>query len=362
MLFIGGFCKIYLSTLIVRMEVIMKALFIGGTGTISTAISKLAVEKGWELYLLNRGNRSDRVPEGAKTITGDINDEQVVAELIKDLKFDVVADFIAFLPQQVERDIRLFSQKTKQFIFISSASAYQKPLSHYKITESTPLANPYWKYSRDKISCEEKLMKEYRENSFPVTIVRPSHTYSERSIPVAIHGKKGSWQVIDRIMKGKPVLVHGDGSSLWTLTHNSDFAKAFVGIMGNSAAVGEAIQITSDESITWDKIYDCIGLALDVEVKKVHVATDFLVACDADLEGGLVGDKANTVVFDNSKIKRLVPDFVATTRFDQGIRLCVEYILSHPELKVPDEEFDCFCDNIIEAQQKAVDLFKQMRG
>ncbi|SHH89707.1 SDR family oxidoreductase [Clostridium grantii] len=338
----------------------MKALFIGGTGTISSAISKLAVEKNWDLYLLNRGNKTDRIPEKARVIKADINHEETVVELIKDMKFDVVVDFIAYSPEQIKRDIRIFSKKTKQFIFISSASAYQKPLSHYKITESTPLDNPYWKYSRDKIVCEEILMEEYRKNKFPITIVRPSHTYDERSIPTAIHGKKGSWQVIDRIIKGKPVIIHGDGSSLWTLTHSSDFAKAFVGLMGNGGAIGESVQITSDESLTWNRIYDCIGEALDVEVKKMHVSTDFLVACQADLEGGLVGDKSNSVVFDNTKIKRLVPDYVATTRFDQGVRQCVEYILSHPEVQVEDKEFDLFCDNVIKVQQHAEELFKNL--
>lgn len=336
----------------------MKALFIGGTGTISTAISNLAVQKGWELYLLNRGNRIERVPEGAKVITADINDEVTVSEHIKDMQFDVVADFIAFGPSQVERDIRLFSGRTKQFIFISSASAYQKPLSYYRITESTPLSNPYWEYSRNKITCEELLMKEYRNNGFPITIVRPSHTYDERSIPVAVHGKHGSWQVIDRILKRKPVIIHGDGSSLWTLTHSTDFAKAFVGIMGNRAAIGEAVQITTDEALTWDKIYDCIGDALKVEVQKVHVTTDFIVACEPSYKGALLGDKSNTVVFDNSKIKRLVPDYVATTRFDQGIRLSIEYYLNHPELQVVDDEFDLFCDKIIKVQEDALKAFK----
>lgn len=338
----------------------MKALFIGGTGTISTAVSKLAVEKGWELYLLNRGNKGSKVPDGAKVITADINDEKNVSELIKGMKFDVVADFIAFVPSHIERDIRLFSENTKQFIFISSASAYQKPLSYYKINESTPLFNPYWDYSRNKIACEELLMKEYRNNGFPVTIVRPSHTYDEEKVPVAVHGDKGSWQVVERIREGKPVIIPGDGTSLWTLTHNSDFAKAFVGIMGNSGAIGEAVNITSDEVLTWNKIYDLIGEALGVKVKKVHVSTDFLVKCKPDLEGGLLGDKSNCTLFDNSKIKRLVPDFTATVRFDEGVKSCIEYILSHPELQVYDEEFDKFCDKIIEAQDKAVSIFKSM--
>jgi len=338
----------------------MRALFIGGTGTISSAVSKLVVQNGWQLYLLNRGNKTDRVPSGAVVLTADINNEAEVLRLIEDLKFDVIADFTAFEPTQIQRDIRLFSNRTKQFIFISSASAYQKPLSHYRITESTPLSNPYWKYARDKIACEELLILEYRKNNFPITIIRPSHTYGERNIPVAINGKKGSWQVINRIIKGKPVIIPGDGNSLWTLTHNSDFAKAFVGIMGNHASIGEAIHITSDESITWNKIYDIIGEALNVEVKKVHVATDFLVKCQADLEGGLIGDKANTVVFDNSKIKRLVPEYVATTRFDQGVRLSVKYLLAHPELQIEDEEFDLFCDNVVKAQQDALMYFKSI--
>lgn len=336
----------------------MKALFIGGTGILSSAISNLAVQKGWELYLLNRGNKMDRIPDGANVITADINDEGNVSALIKDMKFDVVADFIAFVPSQLERDIRLFSGKTKQFIFISSASAYQKPLSHYEITESTPLSNPYWEYSRNKIACEELLVNEYRQKGFPITIIRPSHTYDERSIPLAVEGKYGSWQVIDRIMKGKPVIIHGDGSSLWTVTHNTDFAKAFVGLMGNFAALGEAVQITSDEALTWDQIYDCVGNVLNMEVKKVHVTTDFLVACEPDYEGGLIGDKSNSVIFDNSKIKRLVPEYVATTRFDQGVRLSVNYFLSHPEHQIPDEEFDLFCDKIIKAQDEALRIFK----
>lgn len=337
----------------------MKALFIGGTGTISGAISKLVIKKGWDLYLLNRGNRLDQVPEGAQVITGDIHDEKAVAESIKDLHFDVVADFIAFKPEHVERDIRLFTNKTKQFMFVSSASAYQKPLSYYKTSESTPLSNPYWEYSRDKIACEDVLMAEYRKNQFPVTIVRPSHTYGEQKVPVAFYGKNGSWQVVERIRKGKPVIIHGDGTSLWTLTHNSDFAKAFAGLMANQGAIGEAVNITSDEALTWNKIYDCIGSALNVEVKKIHIATDFLVSCRPDLEGPLLGDKAGCAVFDNSKIKRLVPDFVATKRFDEGVRESVEYALAHPELQKPDEEFDRFCDKLIEVQQAALNTFKE---
>lgn len=333
----------------------MKALFIGGTGTISSAITKQLSEKGCELYLLNRGNRNESLPANVKVIQANINDEEHVAQLIQDISFDVVADFIAFHPAQLERDYRLFNGKTKQFIFISSASAYQKPLSDYRITESTPLANPYWEYSRNKIACEEYLIKQYRECGFPITIVRPSHTYDERSIPLGVHGRNGSWQVAKRMLEGKPVIIHGDGTSLWTMTHNSDFAKGFIGLMGNIHAIGESVHITSDETVTWNQIYEAIADALGVKLQAVHVSSEFLAACSPlDYRGGLIGDKGNSVVFDNSKLKRLVPDFVATTRFDQGIKQTVEYILSHPEYQKEDEEFDLWCDKVIDSLQKAL--------
>ncbi len=326
----------------------MKALFIGGTGIISSAISSSLVEQGWELYLINRGNRSERIPAGAKLLKADINDEALINSLIKDKNFDVVADFIAFVPSQVERDIRLFSGKTKQYIFISSASAYQKPLSDFRITESTPLANPYWEYSRNKIACEELLMAEYRNNGFPVTIVRPSHTYDNSSIPLGVHGNNGSWQVIKRMLENKPVIIHGDGSSLWTLTYNTDFANGFIGLMGNIHAIGEAIHITSDESLTWNQIYEIIASVLGVKLNAVHIATDYLASSsDYDFTGSLLGVKSNTVVFDNSKVKRLVPGFNATVRFDQGVRFVLENIFSHPEFQTEDKEFDVWCDTVI---------------
>ena len=332
----------------------MKVLFIGGTGTISMAISRLLLSQGHTLYLLNRGSRNTGLSGDLIELKADINDEAAVAALISDLKFDVVADFIAFVPEQLERDYRLFREKTKQFIYISSASAYQKPLSDYRINEGTPLANPYWEYSRNKIAGEEYLMKLYREEGFPVTIVRPSHTYDERSIPLGAHGEKGSFSVIKRMLEGKPVIIHGDGTSLWTITHNSDFAKGFVGLMGNIHAIGEAVQITSDESVTWNQIYQIIADALHVKLNAVHVASEFLDACsDYDFAGSLLGDKANTVVFDNSKLTRLVPGFTATVRADQGIRSTIAYVLSHPECQVEDPEFDDWCDRVIEALEEA---------
>lgn len=337
----------------------MNVLFIGGTGIISTAITKrLAEMDGVSLFLVNRGNRSSVIPENVTVINADINDEDFVREQIKDLSFDAVCDFIAFVPEHLERDFRLFKGKTKQFMYISSASAYQKPLSNYRITEGTPLANPYWEYSRNKIACEDFLMKMYRENGFPITIIRPSHTYDERSVPLGVHGKFGSWQIVKRMIEGKPVIVHGDGTSLWTMTHNSDFAKAFVGLIGNAHAIGEAFQITSDETLTWNQIYKAIADALGVELKPYHVSSDFLAAVsDYDLCGSLIGDKANSVVFDNSKLKRAVPDFVPTVRFDQGVKKTIDYVLSHKECQVEDPEFDAWCDKVIEVLENAKKVF-----
>lgn len=333
----------------------MRILFIGGTGTISMAITKqLALNPDCELYLLNRGHRTTDLPDNVHSIIADISNEDDCREKLKDLAFDVVCDFIAYVPKQVERDYRLFNGRTRQYIFISSASAYQKPLSNVVITESTPLSNPHWEYSRCKIACEEFLMKMYRENGFPVTIVRPSHTYDERKVPVGVHGAKGSYQIIRRMQEGKPVIIHGDGSSLWTLTHNTDFAKAFIGLLGNAHAIGEAFHITSDESLTWNQIYQIIADALGVELHPYYVPSDFLAATKPyDLGGTLLGDKANSVIFDTTKIKRVVPDFVATTRFDQGIRKTLDYILSHEECQILDPEFDEWCDKVICALDQA---------
>lgn len=335
----------------------MKVLLIGGTGTISSAITRRLAAGGHELYLLNRGSRQIVKGDNVHQITVDCEDEAAVAEKVKDLDFDAVADFIAFVPEQVERDYRLFHGKTRQYMVLSSASAYQKPLSHYRITEGTPLSNPYWEYSRNKIAIEDALMKHYREDNFPVTIVRPSHTYDERSIPLGVHGTMGSWQVAKRMLEGRQVIIHGDGTSLWTMTHNSDFAKGFIGLMGNLHAIGESVQITSDETLTWNQIYQAIADALCVEFKPYYVPSDFLAKCsNYDLTGGLIGDKANSVVFDNSKLKRLVPDFVATKSFAEGIRETVEYCMNHQECRKEDPEFDAWCDRVIGAMEDAVKL------
>ena len=332
-----------------------KALFIGGTGTISMAITRsLAQNPEWQLYLINRGNRSDDVPANVIVINADINDEAVVAEKIKDLHFDTVCDFIGFVPEHVERDYRLFRQHTDQYMYISSASAYQKPSSGYVMTEGTTMANPYWDYSRNKIACEEVLMHRFRDDNFPVTIIRPSHTYDERQVPLGVHGDKGSWQVLRRMLDGKPVIIHGDGTSLWTVTHNSDFAKGFVGLMANSHAVGGVFQITSDETLSWNQIYESVAKALGVKLIPYYVSSDFLASVDKwNFRGALLGDKAVSVVFDNSHLKSAVPGFKATVNFDEGVRRTIEYILSHPECQVEDAEFDEWCDKVIASLEDA---------
>ena len=336
----------------------MRALFIGGTGTISAAITRRLVnELGWELWLLNRGNRPEAVPAGAHSIVCDINDEAQVLQKLGDMTFDCVGEFIGFTRDQVERDWRLFRGRTRQYLYISSASAYHKPAAGYVVTEGTTLANPYWEYSRNKIACEEFLMEKYREEGFPVTIVRPSHTYDERSVPLGVHGKKGSWQVIRRMLDGKPVIIQGDGTSLWTMTFNRDFAIGYTGLMGNRHAIGEAFQITGDETLTWNQIYATIADALGVPLNACHVSSEFLAAAGDglgyDFTGSLIGDKAESVVFDNRKLKRVVPDMRTTVRFDQGVRIAIDHVLRHPELQVPDPEFDAWCDRVIEALEEA---------
>ena len=334
----------------------MRILLIGGTGTISSAITRQLAETHHELWLLNRGNHNEDVPQHAKQVVADINDEAEVQCLLGDTFFDCVCEFIGFVPEQVERDYRLFAGRTRQYVYISSASAYHKPVRSHIISEGTSLANPYWLYSRNKIACEEQLMHYYREHLFPVTIVRPSHTYSERSVPTGLHGPAGCWQVLKRMLDGKPVIVHGDGSSLWTMTSNEDFARGFIGLLGNPHAIGEAFQVMSDESLTWNQIYETIAQALGVAYKPYYVSSAFLASVappEYDVEGNLLGDKAATMVFDCSKLKRVVPGFQPMVRFEQGVRKSVDYVLSHPECQQADPEFDRWCDRVIAVLEEA---------
>ena len=332
----------------------MKVLFIGGTGIISTAVTKLAAERGVDLTLLTRGQRAADIPKNVSTITVDVKDEAAVAAALGNRRFDAVVDWIAFTPADVERDIRLFRDRARQFIFISSASAYQRPVGHYLITESTPLANPYWQYSRDKIACEERLMHAYREEGFPITIVRPSLTYGDTQIVLAVNSWQKSYTAVDRMRRGKKVILPGDGSSLWVVTHNSDFAQGLVGLLGHQQAIGHAFHITSDEVMTWDQFYAITARAAGVEPDIVHIASDFLGACDPEEVGSLTGDKASSVVFDNSKIKRFVPGFCARVPFAEGIQRTIDWFDEDERRKVVDEAANAHWDKVIDAYESGL--------
>ena len=320
----------------------MKVLFIGGTGIISSACSPLAISKGIDLYLLNRGKSHRGIPTGAKVLNGDIRDRASAESALAGHTWDVVVDWIAFTPEHIQTDLDLFAGKTGQFIFISSASAYQTPPSTLPITESTVLDNPFWQYSRNKIACEEMLTEAYRKDKFPYTIVRPSHTYDKTLLPF-----DGGYTVVDRMRKGKPVVVPGDGTSIWTLTHHADFAKGFVGLLGNSHAIAEAYHITSDEWLTWNQIYDLVASAAGTVANKIHIPSDVIAKADLGWGPGLLGDKANSSIFDNAKIKRAVPEFICTTPFSIGAKEIMAWYDADPSRQKVDEEADTLMDKLI---------------
>ena len=328
----------------------MKVLFIGGTGIISTAVSRVAIERGIELFHLNRGKRVDRQIPGVRTIIADIHQPGAVEAALAGMTFDAVVDWIAYRVEDVERDLELLRGKTGQYVFISSASAYQKPPVHPFITESTPLYNPYWQYSRDKITCEERLNQAYREENFPITIVRPSLTY-ETVFPIAIGGW-GCYTLADRLLNGKPIIIHGDGSSLWTVTHAEDFGRAFVGLLGHLQAIGHAFHITSDEVLTWNQIYFTIAEALGVTPKVVYIPSDFIARINPELGAGLLGDKACSGIFDNSKIKAFVPGWNAAIPFREGARRLVAWFDADPERKRVDPQVNKEMDEILAAYQR----------
>ncbi len=341
----------------------MKVLLIGGTGTISSAITEqLSRDNDCEVYLFNRGVRQSNIPENVTVIHGDISNEKETASLLKDLRFDCVAQFIGFTPEQVERDIRLFSGRTNQYIYISSAAAYQTPPPRPIITEGMLLKNPYWQYARDKIACEDLLLKASRESGFPVTIVRPSHTYCERMIPFCLESPKGSWPVIKRMIEGKQIIVPGDGSSLWTITFNEDFAKGFIGLIGNLHAIGEAVHITTDESLTWNQMAQVVAEELNVRYRPYYIPTDVLVSLEPELNGGLNGDKRHSVIYDNSKLKQLVPGYCATISWRKGVQRALKKILACPELRAEDPAFDRWCDNLIRVYSQALERARDTCG
>lgn len=327
----------------------MRILFIGGTGFISTAVSRLCIARGLELYHLNRARRGVEVA-GVQTLIADVHAPGEARQALGDLQFDVVVDWIAYTPADIERDLALFANRVKQFIFISSASAYQKPPSHPIITESTPLHNPYWSYSSNKIACELRLMEALRSDGFPVTIVRPSLTY-DTNFPIAIGGWD-SYTLIDRIKTGRPIIVHGDGASLWVVTHADDFARGFVGLLGHTQAIGHAFHITSDEVLTWNQIYETIADAAGAPANLVHIASDFIAHAAPDVGDGLLGDKAWSVIFDNSKIKTFVPGFQATIPFRDGIRRTLAWYDADPRRRVIDTAVNEEMDRILAAYRQ----------
>ncbi len=321
----------------------MKVLFIGGTGNISTPASRLAIEKGMDLFHLNRGKTKIQIP-GVKTIFGDITKPETLGDLTKH-DWDVVVNWIAFTKEDIERDLSLFNGKVKQYVFISSASCYQTPLSSPIITESTPLCNNLWDYSNNKIQCEDRLMKAYRETDFPITIVRPSLTY-DTVIPIAIGGFK-EYTTADRILKGQEIIIHGDGTSLWTVTHADDFAKGFIGLLGLWTAIGHAFHITSDEILSWNMIYKTLAISLGREAKVAHIASDFICKIEPSFTGTLLADKAESVLFDNTKIKTFVPGFKATIPFSEGIKRTLQWLDAHPERKIIDKDTNMKIENIL---------------
>ncbi len=328
----------------------MKILFIGGNGVISSACSELAVQQGHDLYLLKRGQTTTRpIPPGATVLYGDIRDVNSAKAALADHTFDVVVDWVAFAPEHIETDLTLFQGKVAQYIFISSASAYQTPPQRLPITEETPLHNPYWRYSRQKIACEDRLMAAYQTDGFPVTIVRPSHTYDQTKVPMI-----GRYTALDRMLKGKPVVLHGDGSSLWTLTHHRDFAKGFNGLLGNAAAIGEAVHITSDEWLTWTQIYEALADAAGVTPRIVYLPSRIIHAYDHEVGATLLGDKANNMLLDNSKIKRLVPSYEATIPFTEGAKEIVAWHAADVARQVLDPKWNTLLDDLVHKYQLIV--------
>ncbi len=322
----------------------MKVLFIGGTGIISSACSQRALEQGIDLWLLNREQSVRPVPAGARVLRGDARDPAAVRAALGDHSFDAVVDWIAFTPAHVEADLERFRGRTGQYVFISSASAYQTPPAALPVTESTVLDNPYWQYSRDKIACEERLLRAYREEKYPVTIVRPSHTYDCTTVPV-----DGGWTAIDRMRRGQRVIVHGDGTSIWTLTHHADFARGFVGLLGNAHAIGEVFQLTSDDWLTWNQIFGILARAAGAEPRLVHVPSDLIAAYDPAWGAGLLGDKAHSMIFDNAKIKRLVPEFVCQVPFSRGAEEIVAWHDADPARRQVNAAFNATCERLLAA-------------
>jgi nucleoside-diphosphate-sugar epimerase len=327
----------------------LKVLFVGGTGIISSACAALALDRGIDLWLLRRGRSPRPADPRAHVLTADGRDGTSIARAVEGQTFDAVVQWVAFTPDEIERDVALFGKKTRQYLFISSASVYQTPPERVPVTEATPLSNPYWKYSRDKIACELALTAAARDRGFPMTIVRPSHTYDRTLLP-----PHGGWTVVDRMRRKAAIVVHGDGTSLWTLTHHADFARGLVGLLGLESALGEAFHVTSDEALTWDQIHHAIARAANTSARIVHVPSELIARYDTDWGASLLGDKAHSMIFDNTKIKRYVPDFSATTPFEQGAEEIVEWYDADPNRRVIDRAYEATVSRILAAYARAL--------
>jgi len=328
----------------------MRVLFIGGTGNISIAATRLLAERGVDLTLLNRGQRDVALPDGVRQIQADIRDRESAAEALRGEEFDVVVDWVAYLPGHVESDIALFGGRVSHYVFISSATVYERPSPFFPTVEQAPLGNVHWQYARDKIACEERLRREHERNGFPATIVRPSYTYGETWIPTAIEGQ--DYTIVERMRRGKKIIVPGDGESLWTMTHNTDFARALVGLLGNAEAAGESFHITSDEVQSWNQISETIAAAAGLEARIAHIPSDFIAAAEPELGPGLLGDKSHSLVFDNSKVKRFVPGWEAVVPFAEGVARSMAWFEADPARRVIDEEWSERLDRIVAAYER----------
>ncbi len=326
----------------------MNVLLFGGSGIISSATARELVAQGHEVWAVTRGTHPDELPDGVHSLIADIADEPALKTLLQGHTFDAAIDFIAFRPYDIQRDFRLLEHKIGHFIFISSASAYQKPLPDYRVREGMPLSNPYWEYARNKAACEDYLLTLHRQNGFPYTIVRPSHTYNETFVPLALSGRTGFWQPLKRMLEGKPTLLHGDGATLWTVTHARDVARGIVGLIGNIHAFGQAVNVVGDEVLTWTQVYECIASALGVKLNPFFASSLFLAqSSNYDLKSCLLGERACNAIYDNSRLKQLVPTFKQEIRFDQGIRTTIDHVLNIPALQEEDPEFDRWCDAVV---------------
>ncbi|MGM0495566.1 MAG: NAD-dependent epimerase/dehydratase family protein [Bacillota bacterium] len=330
----------------------MKVLSIGGTGLISTAVSHLAVKRGIDLYVLNRGNNNDVLPKQVKNIICDINNDEAIKKALKGHKFDVVVDWIAFKVEHVKRDYRLFKNITKQYVFISSASAYQKPIPKLPITEDVPLDNPYWNYSKNKQYCEEYLLS-IKDSDFNITIIRPSHTYNDTLLIFQLIPWDYPYTILKRMLERKPIVLPDNGKSLWTLTYNYDFAEAFLDVLGNESAYNDYFHLTSDKVYTWTQIANFIYDGLKIEPNIEYIPSSFIIKYFPEVKGELYGDKKDSAVFDNSKIKSIAPNYKSKVEYSDIVKRAVKHYLETPELQKVDKEFDKRYDNLIAEYKKA---------